>query len=64
MDENWSFDEPFGVSGSGEFLRVLTDSLPLVVNEPLFDRFFSGDLFWLIWGNSLVSLVLWGLIEI
>ena len=40
------------------------DSLPLVVNEPLFDRFFSGDLFWLNWSNSLLPLVLWGLMEI
>ena len=64
MDENWSSDGSVGVSDSGASLRVLTDSLPLVVNEPLFDRFFSGDLSWLIWGNSLISLVLWGLMEI
>ena len=64
MDETCSSDGPFGVCGSEVTLRVLTDSLPLVVNEPLFDRFFSGDLFWLIGGNSLVSMVLWGLMEI
>ena len=59
MDSIWSFDGSFGVSDSVASLRILTDSLPLVVNEPLFDRFFSGDLIWLIWCNSLVSLVLW-----
>ena len=64
MDAIWSFDGSFGVSDSVASLRILTDSLPLVVNEPLFDRFFSGDLFLLIWGNSLVSLVLWGFMEI
>ena len=64
MDEIWSFDGSFGVSDSVASLRILTDSLPLVVNEPLFDRFFSGDLFWLIWGNSLVSLISGGLVEI
>ena len=64
MDENWSLDGSVGVSDSKASLRILTDSLPLVLNEPLSDRFFFGDLIWLIWGNSLVSLVLWGLIEI
>ena len=64
MDSIWSFDGSFGVSDSVVSLRILTDSLPLVVNEPLFDRFFSGDLFWLTWDNSLVLLVLWGLMEI
>ena len=64
MDETWSFDGSVGVSDSGASLRILTDSLPLVVNEPLFDRFVSGDLIWLIWGNSRVSLVLRGLMEI
>ena len=60
----WSFDGSFVVSDSVASLRILTDSLPLVVNEPLFDWFFSDDLIWLIWGNSLVSLVLWDLMEI
>ena len=40
------------------------DSLPLDMNEPLFDRFLSGDLSLLIWGDSLLQLVLWGLMEI
>ena len=60
----WSFDEPFGVSGLDASLKVLTDSLPLVVNAPHSVRFFSDDLFLLIWGNSLVLLVLWSLLEI
>ena len=64
MDAIWSFDGSFGVSDSVASLRILTDSLPLVVNEPLFDRFFSGDLLLLIWGNSLVLLVLRGHMEI
>lgn len=64
LDENWSLDGSYGVSDSGASLRILTHSLPLVVNEPLFDRFFFGDLFCLTWGNSLVSQYLWGLIEI
>ena len=64
MDAIWSFGGSFEVSGSGVSLRILTDSLPLVVNEPLFDRFFSGDLSWMIWIESLISLVLWGITEI
>ena len=43
LDETWSFDGSFGVSDSEASLMILTDSLPLVVNEPLCDRFFSCD---------------------